>query len=111
MPMRIEGDINPLKNRVLIRDLDFGEKITKGGLIVLDDDWTERGIHPRWGQVWKVGSEVTDVEPGEWVLVAHGRWSRTFLVVNNDEEVRANMIDYPDGILVISDENPLTSVD
>ena len=96
--------IKPIKDHVLVRNLDFGEKITRGGIIVLDDDGTERGVHPRWAEVWRVGEEVHDIKEGQWILVQHGRWSRTAEVEENGEKIKINRVDYPSGILVISDE-------
>ena len=47
----VEHDIKPLKKRVLVSDMHFGETKTKGGIILTDDDGSEGGIHPRWGKV------------------------------------------------------------
>ena len=72
----VDYDITPLKKRVLVSDMQFGATKSKGGIILLDDDGTEAGIHPRWAKVYAVGKEQEDVKVGEWLLVAHGRWSR-----------------------------------
>ena len=34
----INGDLRPIGNRVLVRDMYFGEQKTAGGLIINDDD-------------------------------------------------------------------------
>ena len=47
----VEHDIKPLKKRVLVSDMHFGETKTKGGIILTDDDGSEGGIHPRWGSL------------------------------------------------------------
>jgi len=104
-------DIQPLGKRVLVSNMRFGEKKTKGGIIILDDDGTEGGIHPRWAKVYAVGSRQDDVKVGQWILVAHGRWSRALTVKNNDEKLEVRMIDEND-ILLVSDEEPAdTDVD
>ena len=72
----INHDITPLKKRVLVSDMHFGETKTAGGIILVDDDGSESGIHPRWAKVYAIGKEQNDVKVGEWVMVAHGRWSR-----------------------------------
>ena len=54
----VENDITPLKKRVLVSDMHFGESKTKGGIILTDDDGSEGGIHPRWGKVYAIGDEV-----------------------------------------------------
>lgn len=56
-----------------------GEGRTKGGLITLDDDGKTEGIKSRFFEVHDVGERTEvygDVKPGDFVLVAHGRWSR-----------------------------------
>lgn len=103
---KYHGEIEPLGKRVLVSKMQFGEIKTKSGLILLDDDGTQAGIHPRWAQVYAIGKKQEDVKIGEWVLVSHGRWSRTFILVdknNNENEIR--MID-EDDILMISDDEP-----
>ena len=100
-----DRDIKPLHKRVLVSDMFFGEKKTKGGVILLDDDGKESGIHPRWCKVYAVGSKQDDVKTGQWLLVAHGRWSRALKIVKNDQELDVRMIDEND-ILLVSDEEP-----
>ena len=46
-----------------------------------------------------------DVKVGQWVMVAHGRWSRAFKVVKEGNELEVRMIDEND-ILLVSDEEP-----
>ena len=99
------NEFTPLPNAVLVTDLDFGEKVTRGGLIITDDDGAARGIHPRWCHVWKVGSKVTDVKAGDWLLVEHGRWTRKFILDLPEGEVGINMIDNT-AILLVGDEKP-----
>ena len=106
-----DRDIQPLGKRVLVSKMRFGEKKTKGGIILLDDDGTEAGIHPRWSQVYAVGPKQEDVRVGQWILVAHGRWSRALKVVNDNEELEVRMVDEND-ILIVSDDEPAdTDVD
>lgn len=102
---KVDHDITPLKKRVLVSDMHFGETKSKGGIILLDDDGTADGIHPRWAKVYAIGKDQEDVKVGEWVLVAHGRWSRAFKVVKNDTELEVRMIDEND-ILLTSEEEP-----
>ena len=109
----VENDITPLKKRVLVSDMHFGETKSKGGIILVDDDGTAEGIHPRWGKVYAVGREQHDVKVGEWVMVAHGRWSRAFKLKKKEVgsagdigvELEVRMIDEND-ILLVSDEEP-----
>jgi co-chaperonin GroES (HSP10) len=101
----VENDIKPLKKRVLVSDMHFGEKRTKGGIIVLDDDGTEAGIHPRWAKVYAIGDQQDDVKVGEWVMVAHGRWSRALKIKKDGTELEVRMIDEND-ILLVSEFEP-----
>ena len=101
----VENDIKPLKKRVLVSDMHFGERKSKGGIIMMDDDGSEGGIHPRWGKVYAIGDQQEDVKVGEWVMVSHGRWSRGFKVKKNGVELEVRMIDEND-ILLVLDEEP-----
>ena len=109
----VENDITPLKNRVLVSDMHFGETKSKGGIIIVDDDGTAGGIHPRWGKVYAVGRDQVDVKVGEWIMVSHGRWSRAFKLKKKEVgsagdigvELEVRMIDEND-ILLVSDEEP-----
>lgn len=103
---RVEvNEIKPLGTRVLVSNMQFGETKTRGGLILLDDDGKDHGIRPRWCQVYAVGPKQEDVKIGQWLLVAHGRWSRALEVKKDDDLVDVRMIDEKD-ILLISDEIP-----
>ena len=101
----VENDIKPLKKRVLVSDMQFGATKSKGGIILLDDDGTEAGIHPRWAKVYAVGDQQEDVKVGEWIMVAHGRWSRALKVKKDGNELEVRMIDEND-ILLVTDEEP-----
>jgi len=101
----VDYDITPLKKRVLVSNMHFGETKTTGGIILTDDDGTESGIHPRWAKVYAVGKDQDDVEVGQWLLIAHGRWSRALKVKKDGVELEVRMIDEND-ILLVSDNEP-----
>ena len=101
----VDNDITPLKKRVLVSDMHFGETKSKGGIILVDDDGTAEGIHPRWGKVYAIGKDQQDVKVGQWIMVAHGRWSRAFKVAKKGVELEVRMIDEND-ILLVSDTEP-----
>ena len=101
----VENDIKPLKKRVLVSDMQFGETTTKGGIILTDDDGSESGIHPRWGKVYAIGDQQDDVSVGQWIMVSHGRWSRGFKVKKKDVELEVRMVDEND-ILLVSEHEP-----
>lgn len=86
-----EGTLTPIKNRIIVTDMEFGEQKTAGGIILPSDDGQARGIHPRWGRVIAKGHENTDdYEIGDWVLVEHGRWTRG--VTMQDDQGNKNVI-------------------
>ncbi len=94
-------------NRVIVRNLDTGSQVTKGGIVLRDTNGKKEGIMPRWCQVFKTGSLVDDLKENDWVLVSHGRWSYGF----DDEDDSKNketfwIIDYPEHVLVKVDKKP-----
>jgi len=101
----VDNDITPLKKRILVSHMQFGETKSKGGIILVDDDGSAGGIHPRWAKVYAIGNQQDDVEVGQWLMVAHGRWSRAFKIRKDGVELEVRMIDEND-ILLVSDEEP-----
>ena len=101
----VDHNITPLKKRILVSKMHFGETKSKGGIILIDDDGSEGGIHPRWAEVYAIGNKQEDVKVGQWILVAHGRWSRALKVKKDNVELEVRMID-EDDILLVSDEEP-----
>ena len=101
----VNHDITPLKKRVLVSDMHFGETKSAGGIILVDDDGSAEGIHPRWAKVYAIGKDQEDVKVGQWILVSHGRWSRALKVAKEGVELEVRMID-EDDILLVSDEEP-----
>ena len=98
-----DRDVFAIKDHVIVADMDFGERVTKGGIIKLEDDGKDEGIRPRWGRVYSVGPEQKDVKIGEWVLVKHGRWTRGVDIIKNEKKLTVRRIDTQD-ILVVADE-------
>jgi co-chaperonin GroES (HSP10) len=96
----------PLKDKVAGKMIDgFGIKKTAGGLLINEKDGVETSIRPRWFQVTHIGDENTDFKVGDYILVAHGRWTRGFTIDNSDDS-KYYVVDL-DEILGISDKNPL----
>jgi len=104
--MKVTGKLIPVRNNILITDMNFGEQISKGGIFVLSDDGKSEGVKHRWGRVWAIGPEQEDVSVGEWILLEHGRWTRGVTVVEQDgTEITIRRADV-NGILMVSDEKP-----
>ena len=104
-PHQIPRDkIKALHDNVLVSDMEFDTRITQAGLILPNDNGTTFGIRPRWGRVYAVGHEQQDVQVGDWILVAHGRWTRGLDIEDGETEHRRTIrkID-PADILMVSD--------
>jgi co-chaperonin GroES (HSP10) len=86
--------------------LEQGERTTKGGIVLRDDNGKLEGVRPRWGKVWQVAEDIKDVKPGDWILCEHGRWTMSIEIKQEDgEKFKFQKID-PNGILMIADEKP-----
>ncbi len=69
--------IKPIHDKVLAKMIDgFGHFKTTSGIIIAEKEMTEGSIRPRWFEIMYTGPKQTSVHPGEYVLMAHGRWSR-----------------------------------
>ena len=85
--MKVKGKIVPIKNNVLISNMEFGEETSNGGIVMLSANGKSEGIHPRWGKVWAVGPQQEDIKVGEWILIEHGRWTRTIELEMEDDSI------------------------
>jgi hypothetical protein len=94
------------KDKVFVTDLESGETITKAGLIITDDNMTNRGIRPRWGKIWAIGPEIDDLVVGQWILVEHGRWTQKITMELGGETINVWSIEYPKSGLMVTDEDP-----
>ena len=95
-------------NRVIATDMDHGER-KYGSIIIQNDDGKRHGIRSRWCKVFKVGEEVDTIKPEQWILVEHGRWSHKFVETDDEGNERDFwVVDYPKGVLAVSDEKPET---
>lgn len=101
----IKGNLEPMPDVILAKDMDNGDYTLKSGLIILDDNGKSRGIRPRWSVVYKVGENVTDVKPGDYILVEHGRWTHIIEVETDDGVLKVQRID-PNGIWLVADKRP-----
>lgn len=94
--------IQACKGKVIVSNLDKGEQVLASGIVLADDNGKSDGIHSRWAKVYSVGEDVTDIKVGEWILVEHGRWSRTITI----DGVDLNLVDYPKGVLAANPTRP-----
>ena len=101
------GRLTAVGDKVLVSHMDFGEQTTKGGLIIGSDNGKTRGIYPRWAKVYDVGPRNVDgLAAGDWILVEHGRWTRSILITDDDgKDFEVRMVEN-ESILLVSDEKP-----
>jgi len=99
-----QEQLKALHDNVLVADMEFDTRITSSGLILPNDNGTSLGIRPRWGRVYAVGPKQKDVQVGQWIMVAHGRWTRGIDIDDGqlDHKRTIRKID-PKDILLISD--------
>lgn len=96
--------IQALQNSVLVSDMEFDTRITQTGLILPNDNGTSLGIRPRWGRVYAIGPKQKNVKVGQWIMVAHGRWTRGIDIEDGELTHKRTIrkID-PKDILLVSD--------
>lgn len=95
--------IHPLGDNVIVTDMIFDERISNGGIVLLNDDMKSSGIRPRWAKVYAVGPEQKDIQVGQYILISHGRWTRGIKIDDGNGEKVIRKVDNKD-ILLISDE-------
>lgn len=97
--------IIPIQDHVIVTDMNFGQRKLSSGVILMGDDGKTDGIRPRWCKVYAVGPEQTDVTPGQWVLMEHGRWTRGVEVELEGEELTLRRVD-PTAMIMTSNTEP-----
>lgn len=102
----MSNTVQALKGKVLVDKIESGERRTRNGIIILDDNGKPHGIRERWAQIYAVGPDVDDVEPGQWILIKHGRWSRGVPFDTDTGTITLRQVDFPDAILLVADEQP-----
>jgi hypothetical protein len=85
--------------------MEFGGRKLSSGIFLLSDDGRSEGIRPRWGKVYKVGPDQTDVKVGQWVYIEHGRWTRGLEIDIDGNEFTVRRVD-PAAIIFVRDTEP-----
>ena len=98
--------IRPLNDTIIVSDLVFDERLSNGGILLLNDDMKSTGIRPRWAKVYAVGPKQVDVTVGQYIFIEHGRWSRGIKV--EDPVLGKKTLHKVDPlcIMMVSDELP-----
>jgi co-chaperonin GroES (HSP10) len=88
---------------ILVYGMEFKERLSRGGIIMIDDDMKSAGIRPRWARVYAVGPKSkADIKVGDYIMIAHGRWSRGMTIEDSEGEKTIRKVD-PNDILLISE--------
>jgi hypothetical protein len=103
-PHQIEK-LKALRNTILVEEMVFDGRQLSSGIYLLNDNGTTAGIRPRWGRVYAIGPEQKDVTVGQWICVAHGRWTRGVKIQDPSGEHTIRKID-PKDILLVSETQP-----
>ena len=104
LPNRIKK-LRALHDHVIAEDMNFSGRQLTSGIILPSDDGKSSGIRPRCGRVYAVGPKHRDVSPGQWICVAHGRWTRGVEIEDDQGSRTIRRID-PRDILLVTDQQP-----
>jgi len=97
-------DFKPIQKHIIVSDMHFDDRVTKAGIILLNDDKKSEGIRPRWCKIYKFGSDYNgDLQEGQYILVSHGRWTRGINIEDETGKKTLRRVDTND-ILLVSDE-------
>jgi co-chaperonin GroES (HSP10) len=99
------NQLRPLKDAVIVSDMNFEERLSTGGIVLVKDNGKSSGIRPRWGRVYAVGPEQKDIKIGTWICVEHGRWTRGIDIEDETGKQTLRRVD-PKDIMMESDEEP-----
>jgi co-chaperonin GroES (HSP10) len=105
-PHKLNRDqIKPLRDAVIVSDMNFEERLSNGGIILVKDNGKSSGIRPRWGRVYAVGPDQNTIKVGTWVCVEHGRWTRGIDIEDETGKKTLRRVD-PKDVMMESDEEP-----
>lgn len=98
--------IKALRGKVLVTDLERGSRVI-GGIIIPDDNGKSQGIRPRWGRVYSIGDDISDIAVGQWILIENGRWTRMLKIKDETgADVQVWGVEWPKAVMLVSDNDP-----
>jgi hypothetical protein len=97
--------VRAIKDHVIVKNMDFGQMVSTGGIVIQSDNAKLHGVKPRWAEIYKVGPEQQDYTVGQWILIEHGRWTRKFLIDDGEDEKEIQRV-YISAILDTADNRP-----
>jgi len=86
---------------VIVCDMTFDERITHGGIVLLNDDMKSSGI-TTMGKVYAVRL-ANGHKTNNSLLISHGRWTRGIKIDDGSGEITIRKVDNKD-ILLVSNE-------
>jgi co-chaperonin GroES (HSP10) len=95
--------LRPLNDTIIVSEMSFDQRLSQGGILLINDDMKSSGIRPRWGKVYAVGPEQKDVQVGQYIMIAHGRWTRGLKIEDDNGEQIIRKVD-PKDVLMVSDD-------
>lgn len=101
----LKEQLKPLNDSVVVSEMNFDERLSNGGIVLVKDNGKSSGIRPRWGKVYAVGPDQKDVKLGTWICVEHGRWTRGLEIEDENGPQTIRRVD-PKDIMMESDEMP-----
>ena len=101
----LRDQLKPLRDSVIVGDMNFEERLSNGGIVLVKDNGKSSGIRPRWGRVYAVGPEQTTIKVGTWICVEHGRWTRGIEIEDETGKQTLRRVD-PKDVMMESDEKP-----
>lgn len=99
------NQLKPLRDAVIVSEMNFDERLSTGGIVLVKDNGKSSGIRPRWGRVYAVGPDQHSVKVGTWICVEHGRWTRGLDIEDEHGKQTLRRVD-PKDIMMESDEMP-----
>lgn len=101
----LKEQLKPLNDSVVVSEMNFDERLSNGGIVLVKDNGKSSGIRPRWGKVYAVGPDQHTIKIGTWICVEHGRWTRGLDIEDEDGPQTLRRVD-PKDIMMESDELP-----
>lgn len=108
----IPNELVCLPNSFYVDSLEIGEKKTKFGFIIPEEKMDARGefVRPRWARVLFKADNVKNIEVGDWVLLSHGRWSSSIVMLKDGTQKKIWFISpksIKEGLLAVSKTKPV----
>lgn len=95
--------LKPVGDTIIVTDMVFDERISAGGIVLVNDDMKSSGIRPRWARVYATGPKQKDIKVGQYICISHGRWTRGIKIEDDEGEKTIRKVDNND-VLLVSDE-------